>query len=92
MTFNHHIRIRTEVKYPNGPTFDKFDYFAVSDEEMVERFRQNPEPNAFYDWLNNSGFWVKGWQEITDEIDQWIDSHPEVQGLQDEIAMEAEFI
>jgi hypothetical protein len=92
MTFHHHIRILTEVSYPEGPTYAKWDYFSISDEELPQHFRELPDPEEFYDFLNNSGFWVKGWQEITEEIDAWIDSHPDQCGLQDEIAIEVAFI
>lgn len=81
------------MTYPDGgPSYDKWDYFSIPDEELPEMFRENPDPNRFYDFLNNSGYWDKGWQEITEEMDEWIDSHPDVQGEQDEVAVEVDFI
>jgi hypothetical protein len=35
---------------------------------------------------------VKGWQEISEESEKWIDSHPEHQGSQTETVLETEFI
>lgn len=109
MTFNHYIRVLTEVNYPeDGPLFQKWDYFSVPDEEMLEQFRPTPQKigsasdNAMkflhplctemYTWLNDSGYWVKGWQEISAESEKWIDNNPEHQGAQSETVLEAEFI
>jgi hypothetical protein len=109
MTFHHHIRALTEVNYPeDGPLFEKWDYFSISDEELPDRFRATPNKvgsagdnnmkylhplsSDFYDWLNEGGYWVKGWQEISEESEKWIDSHPEHQGSQAETVLETEFI
>ena len=92
MSVDHYIRILTEVSYPDGPTYAKWDYFSISDEKLPVEFRELPDPEKFYDFLNNNGFWDKGWQEITPEIDAWIDFHPDQCGLQDEIAIEVTYV
>ena len=75
------IRTRTEIVYPNGgPSYNKWDYFEVDNEAWAELSSLNES----YDSLNEWGYWVKGHQEITEEHEDWIDSHPEYHGEQSE--------
>lgn len=86
----HAIRTLTEVTYPNGyPKWDKWDYFVIHDEELPDKFRHGGyNLDEFYDFLNNNGYWVKGWQEIEDEHELWLDNHPELHGEQTEVVVE----
>ena len=92
MTVSHYIRILTEVSYPEGPTYAKWDYFSIPDEKLPVEFRELPDPNEFYDFLNDNGYWDKGWQEITDEIQDWLEANDDKCGMQDEIAIEVAFV
>jgi len=92
MTTSHHIRILTEVSYPDGPTYAKWDYFFIPDEEFPDKFRELPNPDELYDFLNDNGFWRAGWQEITEEIQAWLEAHDDQCGTQSEIAIEVAFI
>jgi hypothetical protein len=89
---SHQIRILTEVTYPDGPNYAKWDYFLIEDEQLPLEFREDYDADELYDFLNNNGYWYKGWQEITAEIDAWIDFHPDQQGLQSEVATEVAFV
>lgn len=85
------MRALTKVSYPEGgPQYDKWDYFEVPDGFIPEGWTFDPE--TLYNMVNNNGFWTKGWQEITAEMDVWIDSHPELQGSQTEVCVEMEVI
>lgn len=79
------IRTRTKVVYPEGgPSYDKWDYFEIDNEAWAEL----PSLNESYDSLNEWGYWVRGHQEITQEQEDWIDSHPEHHGSQSENVQE----
>jgi hypothetical protein len=108
MTFHHYIRALTEVIYPDGPFYHKWDYFSISDEELPERFRAHAEKagsdtenymkflhplsDDFYTWLNDGGYWVKGWHEINERQQNWLDENPDMAGSQTETVLETEFI
>jgi hypothetical protein len=92
MTTPHYVRILTEVSYPDGPTYAKWDYFSVPDDKLPTEFRELPDPDKFYDFLNENGFWDKGWQEITDDIQAWLDVNDDQCGSQSEIAIEVAFV
>lgn len=87
----HQIRILTEVTYPDGPNYAKWDYFLIEDEQLPDAWKTF-EPEEFYDFLNEGGFWNKGWQEITDEVQHWLDTHDDQCGLQSEVAKEVAFV
>jgi hypothetical protein len=92
----------------DGPYFHKWDYFSISDEELPERFRPTPNKvgsasdnnmkylhplsSELYDWLNEGGYWIKGWQEISPDQEKWLDENDILAGQQTETTLEAEFI
>ena len=84
------IRTLTEVTYPNGyPKWDKWDYFAIPDSELPDKFRNaGYNFDEFYDFLNNNGYWLKGWQEIEDEHELWLDNNLDSHGAQTEVVVE----
>jgi len=75
----------TKVVYPDGgPAYDKIDVFSIPDDEFPCDTWPALTPDEQYDFLNNSGYWIKGWHEITPEQDAWIDDHQSAQGAQTE--------
>jgi hypothetical protein len=45
-----------------------------------------------YDWLNEEGYWVEGWQGIGPEQEKWLEENDHFAGSQTETTLQAEFI
>ena len=92
MSQAHYIRTQTTVKYPDGgPEYAKWDYFSIPVEKLPEHWH-SLSMDEKYDFLNDNGYWLKGWQDIDEEMDAWIDDHDDYHGAQDEIVVEVDFL
>jgi hypothetical protein len=78
----------TELRYPNlkGAVPLKWDYFYMEDETLIPPLWRKLSMDEKYDFLNESGYWVKGWTEITPEQDEFIEK-TQIAGLQDEVVV-----
>ncbi len=68
------VNIRSTVTYPENVSFHKHDFFAINSLEVKDYFWEMTIEEK-YQYLNDGGFWVSGWQDITPEMEPIIDRH-----------------
>lgn len=91
------FRTCTEVEYPDGgPKYNRWDYFWAPLESLPAHYRPEnlsvEDSDSLYDFLNKGDYWVKGWSEIDQSDEEWIESHPDAHGLQSEVVIEISII
>ena len=85
----NYYRTCTELRYPKmiGEMPLKWDYFSVPDKSVLPENWENLTWNDKYDFLNDNGYWTKGFFEITDDQDMFIDGNA-LAGMHDEVVVE----
>jgi hypothetical protein len=78
----------TELRYPNlkGKVPLKWDYFLIEDETLIPPTWSKLSMSEKYDFLNEAGYWTKGWTEITPEQEELIEKM-QIAGAQDEVVV-----
>lgn len=66
------INIRSTVTYPENVSFFKHDFFGIRSLEVKDYFWEMSIEEK-YQYLNDGGFWLSGYQEITPEMEESID-------------------
>lgn len=68
------INIRSTVNYPENVSFHKHDFFGIRSLEVKDYF-WNMSIDEKYQYLNDGGFWLSGYQEIEPEMEEIIERH-----------------
>lgn len=66
------VNIRSTVTYPENVSFHKHDFFGIRSLEVKDYFWEMTIEEK-YQYLNDGGFWLSGYQEITPEMEESIE-------------------